>query len=106
MGLSRKEKGKIPFNPFCLIQARSKSIVACLGSASEYWERKLSKPECDCCISSDGNETVYLCLRLVTYFFNITLIASSFVSSVLFLRFVIIRKVDAMWKCKFLVQFH
>ena len=41
----RKEKGKIPFNPFCLIHIRSTSTVACLGSASEYFGRKLCRPE-------------------------------------------------------------
>ena len=41
----RKEEGKIPVNPFCLIHIRSTSTVACLGSASEYFGRKLCRPE-------------------------------------------------------------
>ena len=61
-----------------------------------------------CLILFDGNEAFYLCLRLVTYSLIESLTASFFCffyQCHLLLRFVVIRKVGAKWKFKFLVPF-
>ena len=98
---------------FCLYQARSSSTVAGLGSAGEYWGRQICKPQCDCCIilflSIWRPRSVFFKVGILNH--EITLTAS-FVSSplacsrrsVLLFGFVVIRKVGAKWKFKFLVE--
>ena len=98
---------------FCLYQARSSSTVAGLGSAGEYWGRQICKPQCDCCIilflSTWRPRSVFFKVGILIH--EITLTAS-FVSSplacsrrsVLLFGFVVIRKVGAKWKFKFLVE--